>query len=129
MAYGTDVRTSFEAAAGAVYLLARLTETEGWVFGLRPWKSGRCRENTRAQLNRAVNSIGLNIAEGTAKSSHKAFDHYLEISLGSVFEVVAAAFLAMDRTYITKVQHDGLYDYGQRLAKSINAFRSTLLLS
>jgi four helix bundle protein len=83
----------------------------------------------RAQLNRAVNSIGLNIAEGTAKSSHKAFDHYLEISLGSVFEVVAAAFLAMDRTYITKVQHDGLYDYGQRLAKSINAFRSTLLLS
>jgi four helix bundle protein len=83
----------------------------------------------KSQLNRAVNSIGLNIAEGTAKNSHKAFDHHLEIALGSVFEVVAGAFLARDRTYITRVQHDTLYEDGQRLAKSINAFRSTLLLS
>lgn len=83
----------------------------------------------RSQLHRAVNSIGLNIAEGTAKSSHKAFDHYLEIALGSVFEVVAGAFLAMDRTYITKDQHNVLYQDGERLAKSINAFRSTLLCS
>jgi len=81
----------------------------------------------KSQLNRAANSIGLNIAEGTAKNSHKAFDHYLEIAVGSVFEVVAGSFLARERTYITKDQHDSLYEDGERLAKSINAFRSTLL--
>ena len=51
----------------------------------------------KCQLNRAVNSISLNIAEDTAKNSNKAFDHHLEIALGSVFEVVAASYLAMDR--------------------------------
>jgi len=81
----------------------------------------------KSQLNRAVNSISLNIAEGTAKSSHKAFDYHLEIALGSTFEVVAALFIASDRAYITKVQHEALYEDGQRLAKSISAFRNTLL--
>lgn len=47
----------------------------------------------KSQLNRAVNSIALNIAEGTAKNSNKAFDYQLEIALGSTFEVVAGAFL------------------------------------
>jgi four helix bundle protein len=35
----------------------------------------------KSQLNRAVNSIVLNIAEGTAKTSNKAFDYHLEIAL------------------------------------------------
>lgn len=81
----------------------------------------------RSQMNRAVNSICLNIAEGSAKGSDKAFDYQLEIAIGSTFEVVAAAFLARDNAYITKEEHKALYDQGQKLAKSINAFRKTLL--
>jgi len=80
----------------------------------------------RSQLNRAVNSIGLNIAEGSAKGSHKAFDYHLEISLGSTFEVVGASFLSFDRGYIAEDERQELYADGERLAKSINAFRKTL---
>jgi four helix bundle protein len=83
----------------------------------------------KSQLNRAVNSIGLNIAEGSAKNSNKSFDYHLEIALGSTFEVVAGSSLARDREYLSDVEHNALYDDGQRLAKSINAFRGTLLLS
>ena len=83
----------------------------------------------KSQLNRAVNSIALNIAEGTAKNSNKAFDYHLEIALGSTFEVVAGVFLAKDRAYITEAEHSTLYEDGQRLAKSINAFRNTPLMS
>jgi four helix bundle protein len=81
----------------------------------------------RPQMNRAVNSISLNIAEGSAKSSSKAFDYHLEISVGSTFEVVGASFLAKRRNYIAKEEQKVLYDEGERLAKSINAFRNTLL--
>jgi four helix bundle protein len=77
-------------------------------------------------MNRAANSISLNIAEGAAKSSNKAFDYHLEISVGSVFEVVGASFLALDRDYITDQEKQTLYEEGERLAKSINAFRNTL---
>ena len=83
----------------------------------------------KSQMNRAVNSINLNIAEGTAKNSNKAFDYHLEIALGSTFEMVAGSFIAKDREYMTETEQEGLYEYGQRLAKSINAFRNTLPLS
>ncbi len=80
----------------------------------------------RSQMNRAVNSISLNIAEGAAKSSNKAFDYHLEISVGSAFEVVGASFLALDRGYITQQEQQVLYNEGERLAKAINAFRNSL---
>src|SRR3972149_8418310 len=76
----------------------------------------------RSQMNRAVNSISLNIAEGSAKSSNKAFDYHSEISVGSTFEVVAASFLALERGYLTKREQELLYNEGERLARAINAF-------
>ncbi len=78
----------------------------------------------RSQMNRAVNSIGLNIAEGAARSSSKAFDYHLDIAIGS--KVVGASFLALDRGYITEKEQQALYAEGERLGKSINAFRRTL---
>ncbi len=80
----------------------------------------------RSQMNRAANSISLNIAEGSGKRSNKAFDYHLDIAVGSTFEVVGASFLALDRGYIKEQEHKVLYDEGERLGKSINAFRRTL---
>ena len=80
----------------------------------------------RSQMNRAVNSISLNIAEGSAKSTKKNFNYYLETAVGSTFEVVCCSFLAMDRGYVTGEEQKGLYENGERLGKRINAFRNTL---
>jgi four helix bundle protein len=80
----------------------------------------------KSQMNKAVNSISLNIAEGSARRSNKAFDYHLEISVGSTFEVVAGSFLALERGYISEQEHKVLYEDGERLAKAINAFRNTL---
>ncbi len=80
----------------------------------------------KSQMNRAVNSISLNIAEGSGKRSNKSFDYHLDIAVGSTFEVVGASFLALDRGYITDQEHQVLYDEGERLGKSTNAFRRTL---
>ena len=80
----------------------------------------------RSQMNRAVNSIGLNIAEGSARSTNKAFDYFLEMAVGSTFEVVAASFLAHDRGYITEEEQRSLHGDGEQLGKGINAFRRSL---
>jgi four helix bundle protein len=80
-------------------------------------------------MNRAADSIGLNISDGSAKGSNKAFDYHLEVAIGSTFEVAAASFLAADNAYIATDEQRELYDEGQKLAKSINAFRNTNTLS
>lgn len=80
----------------------------------------------RSQMNRAVNSISLNIAEASAKSTKKHFETYLETSVGSAFEVVSASFLALGRGYITEQEQQSLYSEGQQLAKRTNALRNSL---
>ena len=80
----------------------------------------------RTQINRAANSIGMNIAEGSGKTSVKHFDLYLDNAVDSTFEVVGASFRALDQKYINEQEHTMLYSEGERLAKSINAFRKTL---
>lgn len=79
-----------------------------------------------SQMNRAANSIVLNIAEGSGRNSDKAFDNFLEIAVGSTFEVAAASFRALDEHYITVEEQQALYNQAEILAKRINAFRGKL---
>ena len=79
----------------------------------------------RSQMSRAANSISLNIAEGSAKSD-KSFGAYLDIAIGSTYEVVGCSFLALDRGYITEAEHKTIYAQGDQLAARIRAFRKTL---
>ena len=58
------------------------------------------------QLWRALDSILLNIAEGSDKHSDKDFSHFLNISLGSLNEVVACLDCAFDDNYIEKEEHE-----------------------
>ena len=50
----------------------------------------------------------------------------MDIAVGSTFEVVGGSFVALDQGYISGAEQQELYDDGERLAKSINAFRKTL---
>lgn len=79
-----------------------------------------------SQLNRAVNSIALNIAEGSGHDTDAQFNRYLGIANGSVCEVVSGLFLAMDRSYINKATHARLYEHGDKLIRKITNFRKTL---
>ncbi len=78
------------------------------------------------QLNRAANSVVLNIAEGSGQDSSAQFNRYLGIAAGSVCEVVSGLFLALDRGYIDKATHARLYDEGDRLIRKITNFRKAL---
>ena len=54
-----------------------------------------------SQLSRCSISIPSNIAEGSSRTD-KSFSHFLDISLGSSFELGTQLLIATHRKYITK---------------------------
>lgn len=54
-----------------------------------------------SQINRNIVSIPSNIAEGTSRSSEKDFARFLEISLGSSFELETQLLIAENCGYIS----------------------------
>jgi len=78
------------------------------------------------QIRRAAISIMLNISEGFSRRSNKEFLQYLFISLGSISELQAALYIAIDQKYITDEQFDQLYQRAETCAKMISKFATYL---
>ncbi len=74
------------------------------------------------QLQRAAVSIASNIAEGSSRSSEKDFAHYLEISIGSAFEVETQLTIAQRRGYISQVDYQQAIADINYLERQINIF-------
>ncbi|MDX9798939.1 MAG: four helix bundle protein [Bacteroidales bacterium] len=72
------------------------------------------------QIQRASVSIASNIAEGSSRSSEADFSRFLEISLGSAFEVETQVLIAMNLKYITKENHDVLHNKLNIVQKQLN---------
>lgn len=79
-----------------------------------------------SQLWRALNSIVLNIAEGTDKFSKKDFSRFLNNALGSLNEVVACLDLALQGGYITKGKHEEFLSLADNLYRQLKAFSSSV---
>ena len=88
-----------------------------------PWfeKKGLC-----DQLQRAVVSISSNIAEGTAKPSDNDFAHFLDMSLGSAFEVETQLLISKNIGYIDAGLFDGLMEDLKEIERQINGLISSI---
>ena len=80
-----------------------------------------------SQLRRALDSILLNIAEGSDRGTDKDFAHYLNNSHTSLNEVVACLDVALDDEYITVEDHQKYLGNAEKLANQLTAFRKNLL--
>lgn len=74
------------------------------------------------QIKRAANSIILNIAEGSNKTTDKDTRLYITRSLGSLDEVVACLDAALDEEYISTKEHDEGLTEAASLARRLKAF-------
>ncbi len=72
-----------------------------------------------SQIKRCVISIPSNIAEGSAKSSQKDFARFLQISLGSCFELESHLILCSDLNIIDNNEAIKNIESIQRLQRKI----------
>jgi four helix bundle protein len=79
-----------------------------------------------SQIERALNSIVLNIAEGSADNSDIEFARFLGISIRSVYETVAGFDLAQLYGLITSEVNEKIEYDAHELVKQLTAFRSSL---
>ncbi|WP_268846113.1 four helix bundle protein [Flavobacterium aestivum] len=65
------------------------------------------RYDLSSQISRCSVSIPSNIAEGSSRTD-KSFSHFLDISLGSSFELITQLLIAKHRKYISEIQFNQL---------------------
>ncbi|WP_034044226.1 four helix bundle protein [Wocania ichthyoenteri] len=88
-------------------LIGKLPESEK--FGLK------------SQISRCVVSIPANIAEGCAKDSQKDFVRFLQISLGSAFELETHFVICKELSFVNEEDEKVLKEKINILQRRINA--------
>ena len=78
------------------------------------------------QLRRASVSIPSNIAEGSSRNSNKDFSRFLQITLGSTYEIETQLLISNDLNFITDSELQNTISELQEIIKMISKFKSTL---
>lgn len=76
----------------------------------------------RTQMNRAAVSIPSNIAEGSAKRSDKEYIKYLEVSLGSAYELETQILIASEVSFGKEQLRESLLKELDEEQKMIQSF-------
>ncbi|GAA3560185.1 four helix bundle protein [Snuella lapsa] len=75
----------------------------------------------RSQITRAATSIPSNIAEGCSRNSEVEFKRFLEIAMGSLFEVETQLIITQELRFIRPNELEALFDLIHKEAKMINS--------
>ncbi|MEK7579148.1 MAG: four helix bundle protein [Patescibacteria group bacterium] len=79
-----------------------------------------------SQLNRAAFSVILNIAEGSGKKTDADLKRFLDIALGSLYEVRAAVDTLCKINILDALQQKGIREKTETLARQIGGFKRSL---
>ena len=82
-----------------------------------------------SQLRRAAVSVVSNIAEGSGRNSDTDFAHFLEMSYGSLMEVVTQLVVAFDLGYIGEDELNKLRQNSSEIAAKLGALNRSLSVS
>jgi four helix bundle protein len=78
------------------------------------------------QITRAAVSIPSNIAEGSSRSSEKDYNRYLEIALGSGFELETQILIAQSANFGNKALRDSILKELNEVQKMLASFMRQL---
>lgn len=78
------------------------------------------------QLRRASVSIPSNIAEGSSRNSNKDFSSFLDIAVGSAYEIETQLLISSDLNFISEEKLTVLNQKLESITKMILSFKTTL---
>lgn len=79
-----------------------------------------------SQIRRAVDSIALNISEGSIGQSNLEFKKFIGFAIRSLAEVVTCLHKALKRDYISQDVFNKQYDYAYNLMNMMTAFKKKI---
>ncbi len=79
-----------------------------------------------SQLRRASVSIASNIAEGASRKSNKDFSRFLEIALGSAFEVETQLLICQNLSFISSENYQKAIDELTIIIRQIRKFKEMI---
>lgn len=79
-----------------------------------------------SQLRRASVSVASNIAEGASRSSNKDFYRFLEIAIGSTYEIETQVLIASDLNFLNQKDSEKLINELQSIIKMLSKLMSSL---
>ncbi|WP_179335977.1 four helix bundle protein [Winogradskyella costae] len=79
------------------------------------------------QLRRASVSIPSNIAEGSSRNSNKDFARFLQISIGSAYEIETQLLISADLNFILDKELQSSLSELDEIIKMISKFKSNLI--
>lgn len=84
------------------------------------------RYGLQSQMRRSAVSMPSNIAEGCSRRSDKAFANFLEISLGSSFELQTQLIVALRTGYFKEEKLVDLFEQLDKFQRKTNSLLSRL---
>lgn len=79
-----------------------------------------------SQIQRAADSVALNIAEGSTGQTNREFKRFLGIAVRSAIEVVCCLHIGKRRGIILKERFEYFYGFMAELIKNIQALRKSI---
>lgn len=79
-----------------------------------------------SQIRRSAISIPSNIAEGLGRDSNKEFLRFLNISIGSLFELQTQLEIAKNIIYLDEENFNNLYEDSRELERMLVSFTNKI---
>jgi four helix bundle protein len=79
-----------------------------------------------SQMRRAAVSVSSNIAEGSSRSSRQDFARFVELAVGSLYELVSQGFIALKQGFLDDPDFHKLYSDSEELIRMLSGLRNHL---
>lgn len=81
----------------------------------------------KSQLRRSAVSIPSNIAEGYGRRGNKEFKRFIDIAIGSLFELQTQLEISKRLNFLNEKQFDSGFELSREVERMIVAFRNKLV--
>lgn len=78
------------------------------------------------QMRRAAVSVSSNLAEGSSRSSRQDFARFVEIAVGSLYELVSQGFISRKQGFLDEQDFQRLYADSEELIRMLTGLRNHL---